>query len=214
MSPEVDHTLIARYLAGELDDAASADVEEQVASSPEWASALQKEAQLEMALFEVVDAIPTAVPTTPGMFERMVAWLRQPMGITMFLAVAAAMLLVVRMPAGEAPAYQMLATSGDVQIRSADRHREGPAVYSRGSALDLSLTPETAWSGRPEVQVLLDGVSLEGLEITRLEGGGVRLYGIWGEGLPMPETGRHSVAVMLSMPDGTVAQHVHAMETR
>lgn len=214
MSPDVDRTLISKYLTGELDDAASATVEEHVATSEAWATALREEAQMEMAMFEVVDAIPEIPAKQTGWLERVMQWFRQPAGLTTLMAVAAALLLVVRMGPSDAPAYQMEVNSGEVEVRSADRHREGPAVYSNGSALDLSLVPEQEWTGTPDVTVLLDGEPLDGVEISSSAGGVVRVYGVWGEGLPTPTPGAHSVAVVLEMPDGTATQHVHAMVAR
>ena len=60
MSTPVNRSQLELYILGELDDAAAGEVERLVAEDPAWAAALQAEAQLEMAVFQVADAAPLA----------------------------------------------------------------------------------------------------------------------------------------------------------
>ncbi len=71
--------------------------------------------------------------------------------------------------------------------------------------------PASSWEGRPLVVVLLDGAPLTGLTVEPAPGGGLSLYGVWGEDLAAPAAGEHEVVVELRFGDGSMQQLEHPM---
>ncbi len=128
----VDRELLSRYLAGELDDARGAEVEANVAADPAWAAALQREAQVEMMLFEVADAAPVAeaapVAVAEPWYASILNWLKRPQGVGV-LALAAAALFVMLSPTEVVvvPAYGLQVHSGDRVQRSGEHPAGGRA---------------------------------------------------------------------------------------
>jgi anti-sigma factor RsiW len=218
---QVDRELLRRYLSGELDDAGTTEVERHVAESQAWADALTEEAQVELALFEVADAAAETVAEAveapaaePGFLEQVLAWFRRPVGLGTLVAVAAAMLLFVRLPADPAPSFRLEVTSGDQEQRSG-APSAGPTRYSSGSALDLTVVPSEAWSGNAErVLLLLDGKPVEGAEVSNTASGGVEVYAVWGEDLTLPAAGDHTLEVVLELPDGQTVHLAHAFSVQ
>jgi anti-sigma factor RsiW len=202
MSAQVDRELLQLYVLGELDDARSAEVERLVAADPAWAEALQAEATLEVALFDVVDAAPEAAPAVEAgapwwlsMWRR----LRAPaVGLT--LALGAALVVVQVSGEPELPAYSMEVQSGEAQLRSAAPTADAP-TYTRGSSLSLVLRPATRVLGAPQVRVELDGAPLRGVRVEHLEGGAVEIRGVFGEDLQEPAVGAHRVKVLIGTQD-------------
>ena len=197
MSAQVDHELLQLYVLGQLDDARSAEVERRVAEDPAWAEALQAEATLEVAMFEVVDAAPAvaveapAVAPTPWWVD---LWRRLRAPVVGLAMVAGAALLVVRLgPDAAAPSYQLEVHSGEAKVRSSAP--AGTPTYTRGSSLSLVLRPATRVVGAPQVQVRLDGAPLDGVHIEALDGGTVEIGGVFGEDLREPGAGEHHVEI-------------------
>jgi hypothetical protein len=214
MSKPVDRDTLALYLLEELDDRATAEVERLVSEDPEWAAALQEEAQFELAMFEVADAaaarrMPVVVPAEPEAPVSWLATLRQ-WFLPAVPVLALAALLVVGLPSSTPaplPGYTLeLVHGGEAMVRGAELPSSDLPIYTHGSAMELRLVPATAYGGRLSVVVTVDGAPVSVTpEIT--EKGTVRIYGVFGDDLPAQTPGPHRVEVRLT-PQGAEADAV------
>lgn len=205
MSTPVNRSQLELYILGELDDAASAEVERLVAVDPAWAAALQAEAQLEMAVFEVADAAPSPVAESvaakapsPTLGERLWRTLFGPAGLGLAVAAMAAMFVVFSGPASQVdlPPYQLEMNGGEAAVRSAPKPGpQGVPTYTRGSTLSMVVRPQTRVIASPQVDVLLDGAPLTGVKLDHLDGGTVEISGVFSEDLVEPTPGEHRLLV-------------------
>lgn len=207
MSTPVNPSQLELYILGELDDAASAEVERLVAEDPAWAAALQAEAQLEMAVFEVADAAPSPVAESvaaavkapsPSFGERLWRTLFGPAGLGLAVAAMAAALVVFSGPTStvDLPPYQLEINAGEAVVRSAPKPGpQGVPTYTRGSTLSMVVRPQTRVIASPQVDVLLDGAPLVGVKLDHLDGGTVEISGVFSEDLVEPTPGEHRLLV-------------------
>ena len=207
MRTPVNRSQLELYILGELDDAAAGEVERLVAEDPAWAAALQAEAQLEMAVFQVADAAPLAAEApvaavakapTPTLGERLWRTLVGPAGLGLAVAAMAAMFVLLHGPAPQVdlPPYQLEMNAGEAAVRSAPKPgQQGVPTYTRGSTLSMVVRPQTRVIASPQVDVLLDGAPLTGVKLDHLDGGTVEISGVFSEDLAEPTPGEHRLVV-------------------
>lgn len=184
MGRPVDEELVARFVLRETDDRETAEVKRLVREDPAWAAALQREAALDVAIFEALDlAAKPAVAAAPA---RRRAWWPALLPV---LAFAAAALLWVGSPE---PRYTLEVHGGEAAVRGS---AEETLRWTEASVVDLVLRVDAPTDAAPAVAVLLDGQPVEGVRVERLPGGSIRVVGRFGAELPTPSPGPHLLIV-------------------
>jgi hypothetical protein len=212
MNRPVDRDQIALYLLDELNDTATADVERLVADDANWAAALQEEAQMDMAIYAVVDealaqeAAVAGVQTSPqaatGEARQGQAWWRRWLVPAALGPMLAAWLLVVGLPGSpeQMPSYELeMVSRGEMMTRGEADPKAGPAVFTDGSGLKLVLRPKKAYGAKPQVRVSIDGDVVD-VDLRITGSGAVRIQGVFGDDLPSLSVGDHQLEVRIAAP--------------
>ena len=192
MATAVDNELLQLYILGELDDASAAKVEALVADDPAWAKALQAEAQLEMAMFTVVDAVPTSAAPAPAPARSWWSWFRLPTLIPTLVVAATVVFFVAPRSADHDVTWHLEVQGGESAQRGAPV--AGEATYTTGSLITLIVRPETRTDDDHRVSLWIDGKPVK-IPVTHEDGGAITISGVFGETLPVLTPGHHQLQI-------------------
>lgn len=203
----VDLELIDRYLLREASPAEVAEVEGLVATDPSWAAAVRRQAEVELALMGAVDElVARAVPAEAaprGWWARLLHAIAGPGGVALVVVTAAALLFApIRVAPDGAPGdvrWTVDPVLGEVADRSEGAAAGLPPVFGAGSLMSVTLRPASRLprGAAPAVEVLLDDAPLGGAKIEVAPEGAVSVKLTFGDGVPAPAPGPHTLTIWI-----------------